>query len=144
MRPPDQVAPQPAVQMTGIVKRFDGVAANDRIDFTIRPGEIHALVGENGAGKSTLMNVLAGVYKPDAGEIRLFDRPVRFRSPRDAIRAGVGMVHQHFAQIPSCTVAQNMANVPIKRVMRGGNAVAEISTGPSRRNENGFSRPPVR
>jgi simple sugar transport system ATP-binding protein len=95
--------------MTGIVKRFDGVAANDRIDFTIRPGEIHALVGENGAGKSTLMNVLAGVYKPDAGEIRLFDRPVRFRSPRDAIRAGVGMVHQHFAQIPSCTVAQNMA-----------------------------------
>jgi simple sugar transport system ATP-binding protein len=105
----DQPAAPPAVRLAGIVKRFGDLLANDAVDFTLRRGEIHALLGENGAGKSTLMNILAGVYTPDAGVIELAGRPVRFRTPREAIRAGVGMVHQHFAQVPSCTAAQNLA-----------------------------------
>lgn len=94
--------------MRGITKRFGDLLANDRIDFTAFPGQIHAILGENGAGKSTLMNVLSGVYLPDNGVVELNGRPVDFHSPRDAVRAGVGMVHQHYAQIPSCTVAQNI------------------------------------
>ena len=97
-----------AIRATGIVKRFPGVLANDRVDFDLRPGEVHALLGENGAGKSTLMNILAGLYTPDEGEIRLDGRPVSFRSPRDAIAAGIGMVHQHFALVPSQTVTENV------------------------------------
>lgn len=100
--------PPPAVEMRGIVKRFPGVVANDRVDFDLRAGEVHALLGENGAGKSTLMNVLAGLYRPDAGEIRVFGTPVEFRSPRDAIAAGLGMVHQHFALVPTQTVTENV------------------------------------
>ncbi len=100
--------PALAIQATGIVKRFPGVLANDHVDFDLRPGEVHALLGENGAGKSTLMNVLAGLYSPDAGEIRLDGEPVSFRSPRDAIAAGIGMVHQHFALVPSQTVTENV------------------------------------
>jgi simple sugar transport system ATP-binding protein len=100
--------PEPAVVAAGIVKRFPGVLANDHVDFDLRAGEVHALLGENGAGKSTLMNVLAGMYNPDEGEIRLDGRPVAFRSPRDAIAAGVGMVHQHFALVPSQTVTENV------------------------------------
>ncbi|MCK4470972.1 MAG: ATP-binding cassette domain-containing protein, partial [Anaerolineae bacterium] len=84
-----------AVEMQGIVKRFPGVLANDRVNFDLRPGEIHALLGENGAGKSTLMNVLAGLYRPDGGYVRVHGAPVSFRSPRDAIEHGIGMVHQH-------------------------------------------------
>jgi simple sugar transport system ATP-binding protein len=104
--PPAQ--PESAIQATGIVKRFPGVLANDHVDFDLRPGEVHALLGENGAGKSTLMNVLAGMYSPDEGEIRLDGEPVAFRSPRDAIAAGIGMVHQHFALVPSQTVTENV------------------------------------
>jgi simple sugar transport system ATP-binding protein len=97
------------VQMRGIVKRFPGVLANDRIDFQVRGGEIHALLGENGAGKSTLMKVLYGMYRPEEGEILIDGRPVSFHSPMDAIRQGIGMVHQHFMLVPTFTVAENIA-----------------------------------
>ena len=91
-----------------IVKLFGNLAANDDVSLTVAPGEIHALLGENGAGKSTLMNVLYGLYEPDAGEILLDDVPVRFNGPRDALAAGIGMVHQHFMLIPVFTVAENV------------------------------------
>ena len=98
----------PALEARGIVKAFPGIVANDEVDFDLRSGEIHALLGENGAGKSTLMNILAGLYRPDAGEILLDGTPVAFRSPRDAIAAGLGMVHQHFTLVPSQTVTENI------------------------------------
>jgi simple sugar transport system ATP-binding protein len=97
-----------AVEMRGVTKRFPGVLANDRVDFSVRKGEIHALLGENGAGKSTLMNVLAGLYHANEGTIHVNGKPVRFSSPRDAIAAGVGMVHQHFMLVPVQTVAENI------------------------------------
>ena len=96
------------VSMQGIVKRFPGVLANDHVDFTVRRGEIHALLGENGAGKSTLMNILSGLYRPDEGEIRVRGERCVFHSPRDAIARGIGMVHQHFTLVPSQTVAENI------------------------------------
>src|SRR5215468_9457386 len=96
----------PAVlELKGITKRFPGVVANDSIDFDLRRGEVHALLGENGAGKTTLMNVLYGLYRPDEGEILINGKPATFHSPKDAIRAGIGMVHQHFMLIPVMTVA---------------------------------------
>ncbi|MCI0520828.1 MAG: ABC transporter ATP-binding protein [Chloroflexi bacterium] len=98
----------PVVEMRGIVKRFPGVLANDHVDFSLRRGEIHALLGENGAGKSTLMNVLAGLYKAEAGTILVKGAPLVFSSPRDAISAGLGMVHQHFMLVPSMTVTENI------------------------------------
>jgi simple sugar transport system ATP-binding protein len=101
-------SPPLAVDMRGIVKRFPGVVANDGVDFDLRIGEIHALLGENGAGKSTLMNILDGLYAPDEGAIRVFGQPVEFRSPHDAIAAGLGMVHQHFALVPTMTVTENI------------------------------------
>jgi simple sugar transport system ATP-binding protein len=94
--------------MRGITKRFPGVVADDRVDFDLRRGEVHALLGENGAGKSTLMNVLYGLYKADEGEILLGGKPVSFGSAKDAIEAGIGMVHQHFMLIPVMTVAENI------------------------------------
>jgi len=94
--------------MRGIVKRFPGVVANDGVDFSLLTGEVHALLGENGAGKSTLMNILAGLYRPDEGEILVDGRSRAFRSPRDAIAAGLGMVHQHFTLVPSQTVTENV------------------------------------
>ncbi len=97
-----------AVEMRGIVKRFPGVLANDRVNLYLRQGEIHALLGENGAGKSTLMNVLAGLYRQEEGTIRVHGQPVSFRSPRDAIAHGIGMVHQHFMLVPSLTVTENI------------------------------------
>src|SRR5512135_2811309 len=97
-----------AVEMNGIVKRFPGVLANDHIDFDLRQGEVHALLGENGAGKSTLMNVLAGLYKPEEGTIDVGGKRVYFGSPRDAIAAGLGMVHQHFMLVQSQTVTENV------------------------------------
>ncbi len=99
---------QLVVEMRGIVKLFPGVLANDRVDFGLLQGEIHALLGENGAGKSTLMNVLAGLYQPEAGEIYVNGKLVLFTSPRDAIQAGIGMVHQHFMLVPSQTVTENI------------------------------------
>jgi simple sugar transport system ATP-binding protein len=100
--------PTYAVEMQGIRKEFPGVLANDHVDFNLRAGEIHALLGENGAGKSTLMNVLAGLYRPEAGSIRVRGRPVDLRSPRDAIARGIGMVHQHFMLVPSQSVTENI------------------------------------
>ncbi len=96
------------LEMRGIRKEFPGVLANDDVDFDVRQGEVHALLGENGAGKSTLMNILYGLYRPDAGEVLLHGKPVSFASARDAIHAGIGMVHQHFMLIPVMTVAENI------------------------------------
>jgi general nucleoside transport system ATP-binding protein len=96
------------LELRGITKRFSGVVANDEIDFDLRRGEVHALLGENGAGKSTLMNVLYGLYQPDDGEILIDGRPVRLHSPKDAINNGIGMVHQHFMLVPVMTVAENI------------------------------------
>lgn len=92
----------------GITKRFPGVIANDRIDFEIKTGEIHAILGENGAGKSTLMKILFGHYAPDEGEILLYGKPVRFKSPLDAIERGIGMVHQHRKLVPAHSVIENI------------------------------------
>jgi len=96
------------VEMRGITKRFPGVVANDRIDFEVRAGEVHALLGENGAGKTTLMNVLYGLYQPDEGEIFVHGQKAALKSPRDAIGLGIGMVHQHFMLIPPLTVTENV------------------------------------
>ena len=97
-----------AVNMRGITKQFPGVLANDHVDFEVRAGEIHALVGENGAGKSTLMNELYGLIHPDSGEILINGKPTRISGPRDAIAQGIGMVHQHFMLIPVFTVGENI------------------------------------
>src|SRR2546430_7840895 len=98
----------PVLELRGITKQFPGVLANDHIDFDLRRGEVHALLGENGAGKSTLMNILYGLYHPDEGEIRIKGEPARINSPKDAIARGIGMVHQHFMLIPVMTVAENI------------------------------------
>ena len=97
------------LELRGITKRFGDLVANDHIDLTVEPGEVHALLGENGAGKSTLMNQLYGLLQPDEGQIIVDDAPRVFRSPRDAIGAGIGMVHQHFMLVPVFTVAENIA-----------------------------------
>ncbi|HEY4421160.1 MAG TPA: ABC transporter ATP-binding protein [Pseudonocardia sp.] len=97
-----------AVELTGITKRFPGVVANDDIHLQVRRGEVHALCGENGAGKSTLMKILYGMQQPDEGTISVDGRIVRFRSPSDAIKAGIGMVHQHFMLADNFTVAENI------------------------------------
>jgi simple sugar transport system ATP-binding protein len=94
--------------MRGITKAWPGVVANDHVDFSVRAGEIHALVGENGAGKSTLMNVLYGLIHLDSGEILINGKPARIGGPRDAISLGIGMVHQHFMLIPVFTVGENV------------------------------------
>ncbi|MCR4433419.1 MAG: ABC transporter ATP-binding protein [Caldiserica bacterium] len=94
--------------MEGIVKRFPGVLANDHVDFEVRTGEVHALLGENGAGKTTLMSILAGIYRADAGNIYINNRRVHIKSPRDAIKEGVGMIHQNFLLINSHSVAENI------------------------------------
>ena len=98
----------PALEAREVTKRFPGVLANDRVSFAVARGEIHALLGENGAGKSTLMNVLYGLYQPDEGQVLVGGEPVRFRSPRDAIARGIGMVHQHFMLVPPLTVTENI------------------------------------
>jgi general nucleoside transport system ATP-binding protein len=97
------------LEMRGISKRFPGVLANDRVDFDVKYGEVHALLGENGAGKSTLMKILYGLYHPDEGEILLNGKPVTIASPTDAINLGIGMIHQHFMLVQTLTVAENVA-----------------------------------
>src|SRR5262245_55149732 len=97
-----------AVEMKGIYKRFGALAANDGVTFTLRQGEIHALLGENGAGKSTLMRILYGLYQADEGEIWVNGRPAEIKSPKNAIRLGLGMVTQHFALALPLTVTENI------------------------------------
>lgn len=96
------------VELRNIVKRFPGVVANSGVSFDVSAGEVHALLGENGAGKSTLMRQLYGMYRPDEGEIVVDGTPQQFRSPADAIKAGIGMIHQHFMLVPTLSVAQNV------------------------------------
>lgn len=96
------------LEMRAITKRFPGVLANDRVDFALREGEIHVLLGENGAGKTTLMNILYGLIEPDEGEIKINGQTVKIATPTDALAHGVGMVHQHFMLVPNMTVAENV------------------------------------
>jgi general nucleoside transport system ATP-binding protein len=99
----------PALRVRGLTKQFPGVRALDGVTFDLRPGEVHAVLGENGAGKSTLMNLIYGLLRPDAGEMELWGRPYTPASPKDAAAAGIGMVHQHFMLIPAMTVVENLA-----------------------------------
>ena len=96
------------LEAKGITKQFPGVLASDNVNFDLRKGEIHALLGENGAGKSTLMNLIYGLHLPDKGEIFVNGKPIEIKSPNDSIAAGIGMVHQHFMLIPVFTVAENV------------------------------------
>src|SRR3954452_21993770 len=98
----------PVLELRGITKRFPGVLANDQVDFDLRKGEVHALLGENGAGKSTLMSILYGLYHPDEGEILVNDKRIEVDSPSKAIELGIGMVHQHFMLVPVMTVTENI------------------------------------
>jgi ABC-type uncharacterized transport system ATPase subunit len=101
-------AEAPVLELRGITKQFPGVLANDHIDFDLKRGEVHALLGENGAGKSTLMSILYGLYTADSGEILMDGKPIEISSPNDAIELGIGMVHQHFMLIPVMTVTENI------------------------------------
>ncbi len=94
----------PAIEMRGITKRYPGVVANNSINLIVRPGEIHALLGENGAGKTTLMNILYGLSVPDEGQILLDGNEVKILGPSDAIARGISMVHQHFMLVPVLSV----------------------------------------
>jgi simple sugar transport system ATP-binding protein len=115
--PPFFIHVPPAVEMRSITKKFPGVVANDRIDFTVEKGEIHGLLGENGAGKTVLMNILYGLYGHDEGKIFIDGKEAEIDGPRTAIKLGIGMVHQHFMIVPSLTVAENivLGNEPIMR-----------------------------
>ena len=126
-------APAAVLEARGITKRFPGVLANDQVDLTVGQGEIVCLLGENGAGKSTLMNVIYGLYQPDAGELLVRGKPVRFSSSSEAIAAGIGMVHQHFQLVPVLTVAENVIlgqevrRGPFLDLKRARREVAELS-----------------
>ncbi|HEY8103652.1 MAG TPA: ABC transporter ATP-binding protein [Gaiellaceae bacterium] len=118
---------RPVLELRGITKRFPGIVANDHVDFDLRKGEVHALLGENGAGKSTLMNVLYGLYHPDEGEILINGKKAELGSPKAAIENGIGMVHQHFMLIPVMTVAENivLATEPVRNGVLLDYAAAE-------------------
>ena len=105
------------IEVKNITKQFPGVLANDNVSLDIGKGEIHAIIGENGAGKSTLMNIIYGLYEPTSGEVFFEGKPVKIKSPLDAIGLGIGMVHQHFMLVPSFTVAENivLGNEPRKK-----------------------------
>jgi simple sugar transport system ATP-binding protein len=108
-----------SLEMRGIVKRFPGVLASDHVDFDVKAGEIHALLGENGAGKSTLMKILYGLYQPDEGEVFLNGQPISINSPMDSTTHGIGMIHQHFMLVDNLTVAENVAlGLPSSRAPR--------------------------
>ena len=108
-----------SLEMRGIVKRFPGVLASDHVNFDVKAGEIHALLGENGAGKSTLMKILYGLYQPDEGEVFLNGEPITIHSPTDSTRHGIGMIHQHFMLVDNMTVAENVAlGLPSSRAPR--------------------------
>ena len=107
------------LELRGITKRYGLLAANDGISLSVAPGQVHALLGENGAGKTTLMNVLYGLTQPDEGEILIDGEPAKFGSPRDAIAAGIGMVHQHFMLVPVFSVAENVT-LGIEETNRSG------------------------
>jgi general nucleoside transport system ATP-binding protein len=121
------------LELRGITKRFGSLVANDHIDLVVQPGEIRALLGENGAGKTTLMNILYGLVQPDDGQILIDDEPVRIRSPKDAISAGVGMVHQHFMLVPVFTVAENvtLGAEPVRRLRLPGLSLGPLHTRPA-------------
>ena len=104
----DYATMRTCLEVRDVTKSFPGVLANDHVNFDVREGEIHAILGENGAGKSTLVKIIYGLYKPDSGSIRFYDQELNFASPRQAIQAGIGMVHQHFMLIPALTVAENV------------------------------------
>ena len=122
----------PLVVLAGITKRFPGVVANESVDLTLQPGEIHALIGENGAGKSTLMKVLYGLYPPDLGDIYVRGEKVRIASPKVALKLGIGMVHQHFALVDRFTVAENLVlgeeGGPLLDMKRAERRVAELTS----------------
>ncbi|MBF7084114.1 ABC transporter ATP-binding protein [Desulfallas sp. Bu1-1] len=120
------------VELKNITKRFPGVTANDKVNFNVRKGEIHVLLGENGSGKSTLMSILSGLYRPDEGEIIVRGIKMVFRSPRNAISAGIGMVHQHFKLIDSFSVAENVIlgddrTAPVLNIKDVENNLAQLS-----------------
>ena len=126
---------RPVLELRGITKRFPGIVANDNVDFDLRKGEVHALLGENGAGKSTLMNVVYGLYHPDEGQILINGKPAELGSPKAAIENGIGMVHQHFMLIPVMSVAENIVlatepthNGPFLDYAAAEKRVREIST----------------
>ena len=102
------MAQEPAIHLSGVTKRYPGVVANRDVELKVMPAEVHAVVGENGAGKSTLMKIIYGMVHPDEGTIRIDGKEVRFRSPKDAIDAGIGMVHQHFMLAGNLTVLENV------------------------------------
>ena len=108
------------IEIEGVTKRFPGVLANDNVDLKIKRGEIHTLLGENGAGKSTLMNILYGLYHPDAGIIRVKGDEVNFKNAKDATTYGIGMVHQHFTLVDSFTVAESimLGRVTLQDILR--------------------------
>ena len=110
--------PAPVLELRGITKSYPGVLANDDVSLRLRRGEVLGLLGENGAGKSTLMNIVSGLTMPDAGSLRIDGERVRIRSPRDAIRSGIGMVHQHFLLVPTLTVTENVI-LGDRRLSRG-------------------------
>jgi len=119
---------EPVLELVGVRKRFGAVEALDGVDFRCDAGSIHALLGENGAGKSTLMQVVAGLYVPDAGDMRLGGTPVAWRSPEEARSAGIAMVHQHFMLVPTMTVAENVALARGDRgVFRSERLAAEVA-----------------
>ena len=142
-QPPLRLTHDPRLEVAGISRRYGDVVASDRIDLTVEAGEVVALLGENGAGKSTLLSILAGVTAPDAGEIRIDGRRVAFRSPADAIRAGVGTVFQHFALVPVFTVAEQLrlagvgpgASSGLLAGIDPGQRIADLSVGERQRVE---------
>jgi general nucleoside transport system ATP-binding protein len=123
------------LELRGITKRFGSLVANDGIDLSVVAGQVHALLGENGAGKTTLMNVLYGLTQPDEGEILLDGKAVRFHSPKDAIAAGIGMVHQHFMLVPVFTVAEN-----VTLGIEGANRVGLLDRRKTRRDVRALSQ----